>query len=80
MQETSALNPDRTNYPTELDTYFSDFRDVDGVTFSFKSETYSDEAAGQVQQTTIANSIVVNPEFDPAIFARPEDDTTHGEQ
>ena len=80
VQETSALNPDRTNYPRELDTYFSDFREVDGVTFSFKSETYSDEAAGQALQTTIANSIVVNPEFDPAIFTRPEDDAAHGEQ
>lgn len=70
--ESSALNPTRTNYPTQLDTYFSDFRKVDGVVFSFKSETYSEDA-GQALQTTNANKIVVNPEFDAKIFARPED-------
>jgi hypothetical protein len=79
VQETSALNPDRTNYPTELDTYFSDFREVDGVIFSFKSEIFGDEA-GQAVQTTDANQIVVNPEFDPAIFSQPEGVAAGGEQ
>lgn len=80
VQESSALNPTRTNYPAQLDTYFSDFREVDGVYFSFKSETYSDEA-GQAVQKTNANKIVVNPEFDPKIFSRPddEDDAMGGE-
>lgn len=74
VQETSALNPDRTNHPMELNTYFSDFREVNGVMFSFKSESFSDETA-QALQTTDATKIVVNPQFDPAIFTRPGDDT-----
>lgn len=78
VQETGALNPDRTNHPMELDTYYSDFREVNGVMFSFKSETYSDEAAQSVQ-TTDATKIVVNPQFDPAIFSRPEDGAKGGD-
>lgn len=79
VQETSALNPDRTNYPIDLNTYFSDFREVDGVLFSFKSETHSSES-GIALQTTEATEIVVNPEFDESIFARPaeEDEDTEG--
>lgn len=73
VQESSALNPTRTNYPEQLDTYFSDYREIDGVFFSFESETYTDEA-GQALQKTKANKIIVNPEFEPTIFTRPADD------
>lgn len=72
VQEYSALNPDRTNYPTDLNTYFSDFREVDGVIFSFKSETHGSES-GVALQTTEATEIVVNPEIVESIFSRPAD-------
>jgi len=73
VQENTALNPDQTNYPAELNTFFSDFREVDGVVFSFASETRRAED-GQTLQTTIATEIIVNPAFDPSIFSRPADD------
>ena len=78
VQESSALYPDRSNYPTELETHFLDFREVDGVMFSFASETYSDEAGQSVQKTS-ASSIVVNPEFDPSLFSRPVDNAGDSE-
>lgn len=79
VQESSALNPDRSNHPTDLQTHFLDFREVDGVMFSFETETYSDEAGQSVQKTSASN-IIVNPEFDPAIFSRPEDDAGESER
>lgn len=47
-----------------------DFRRVNGVLFSFESETHTSES-GQAAQKTIASEILVNPTFDPATFARP---------
>lgn len=73
VQETSALNPDRTNHPSKLNTYFSDYREISGVMFSFRSETFGEDSV-EPMQATEATEIVVNPEFDPAIFARPSDD------
>lgn len=77
IREHSALNPDRTNFPADLNTYFSDFREVDGVMFSFKSETHGSDA-GQALQTTEAIEIIVNPKFEDSIFSRPADDDKGG--
>lgn len=73
VQEQGPLNPERETYATDLDTYYTEFRDVDGVLFSFKSETFN-ESSGEELQKTDATDILVNPDFDPAIFAPPPDD------
>jgi len=58
--------------PTEQVTDYSDFRDVEGLSFAFKRAlTRGGEAAGSVE---IAE-ILVNPEVDPKAFAKPETQT-----
>lgn len=75
IQEHSAVNPDRSNYETDLDTFYADFRKIDGVVFSFESRTFSSESSGLPQQETSASEIIVNPSFDAGIFERPAAET-----
>ncbi len=73
IQEFAPVNPERTTVATDLDTYYLEFQTVDGVLFSFKSETRSSDS-GEPVQVTEALEIKVNPELDESVFARPSDD------
>lgn len=70
VQENGSVHPDRNNYRSDIATYYSDFRRVDGVIFSFKSEIFSGES-GVIEQKAEAMEIIVNPTIDPSIFSRP---------
>lgn len=55
--------------PGEFMVSFSDFREVDGITMPFRSQTLFN---GERAESRVVEEISVNPEVDAALFARPE--------
>ena len=51
------------------ETYYSDYRDVDGMMFAFKLEIFND---GNPAQVMTLSEITINDELDPGLFAFPE--------
>ena len=65
------LHPDADPRPTTIETRFNDFREVDGVNFSFHSEMY-ELATEKLLQTTQVDRIEINPDIDAALYNRPK--------
>ena len=55
--------------PTEMESNYSDFRDIDGVEQPFKIVISTN---GEVAQDITFSEIEINPEVDDAAFAKPE--------
>ena len=70
VQERGSVHPDRSSYRYDIDTYYGDFRRIDGVIFSFQSEVLSSES-GMPEQKTNALEIIVNPKIDATAFLKP---------
>ena len=66
-RDVRPLHVDVDPTPTTIESCFSDFRKVNGVLFAFAGKDI-DLATGKVLETTTAQSLKVNPQFNPAIF------------
>jgi hypothetical protein len=62
-----ALHPDADPTPMTIETVWSDFRQMAGVKFAYRS-TDSDLATGKLLQTTTILEITVNPVVDDHLF------------
>jgi len=65
-----ALHPDLDPTPTTIETVWSDFRRVAGVSFAFK-ETQTDLAAGTLLQTSTLLEVRPNVSVDENLFRMP---------
>jgi hypothetical protein len=65
-----ALHPDADPTPTTIETVWSDFRQMTGVKFAYRS-TDTDLATGKLLQTTTILDIRVNPVVDDHLFEMP---------
>jgi hypothetical protein len=65
-----ALHPDADPTPTIIETVWSDFRQMAGVQFAYRS-TDTDLATGKLLQTTTILDIRVNPVVDDHLFETP---------
>lgn len=70
IREESALHPDIDPETQRFESQLSDYREVSGVHFNFRS-TKIDLDTGRIAAVDEVRSIVVNPKIDPAIFERP---------
>ncbi len=66
----SVVNTNVQGQEVELKTNFSNFKQVDGVTFPFTTEIESPGMAGVM--TMIVKNVEVNPKVDESIFAMPK--------
>ena len=56
--------------PADMIASYSDFRPASNVVLPYKSQTMMN---GEVQQSSVAEEITVNPSVDEALFKKPED-------
>lgn len=68
-RDVRALHPDIDPTPTTIEVRKSDFRQIAGVWFAFKSEDV-DLKTGKVIENTRVQEIKVNPPIDTAIFSK----------
>lgn len=66
----SVINTEVQGQAVEVKTNFSNFKQVDGVTFPFTTEMESPAMPGVM--TMMVNSVQVNPTVDESIFAMPK--------
>ena len=66
----SVINTEVQGQEVEVKTNFSNFKQVDGVTFPFTTEIESPAMPGVM--TMMVNSVQVNPTVDESIFAMPK--------
>ncbi len=66
----SVINTEVQGQAVEVKTNFSNFKQVDGVTFPFTTEIESPAMPGMM--TMMVNSVQVNPMVDESIFAMPK--------
>jgi hypothetical protein len=69
--DTSALHPDVDPTEKRFETLRLDYQPTAGVLFARRSEK-RDLDSGELVQTAVVKSVIVNPAVDKAIFARPE--------
>ncbi len=55
-----------------VDTYFRDYRPVDGLMMPFSYETSVEGVKGNRPEKIIVESVVVNPRLDDALFTKPQ--------
>ena len=68
-RDVRALHPDVDPTKTTIESRKSDWRQVDGLWFSFAIEDV-DLNTGKILETTTVKETKVNPTIDPAIFSR----------
>jgi hypothetical protein len=68
--QTAALHPDVDATEIRSETFHSNYEAVAGMLFANHEEKRNLDT-GEVMQTIIVTSRVINPEVDPALFARP---------
>ncbi|WP_373513301.1 outer membrane lipoprotein-sorting protein [Persicitalea sp.] len=66
----SVINTEVQGQAVEVKTNFSNFKQVDGVTFPFTTEIESPAMPGVM--TMMVNNVTVNPTVDETIFAMPK--------
>ena len=71
--DTSALHPDIDSTEVRQETFYTDYRETNGVWFSNKEETRNLET-GEVMQNTTVTGRQVNVSLEPSQFHRPEGD------
>jgi hypothetical protein len=67
---TNALHPDVDATEVPQETFYSDYRETDGVVFSNRSETRNLDT-GEVMQTIVTTDRKLNPTLDTEQFVRP---------